>query len=148
MTFDLPTKELSNYLYDLAHENDIPGGHQLEDSDSQKLRNCAERLDAQTVVISVLEPRVEEQAKEIETLNSVSKEMARTGMKIRNDLSQAKLKLIKQSNEIETLRSAISEIRKWDIKTFMNAEKYNLLPIELRKLMTNALNAQNSESVG
>src|SRR3990167_3364260 len=42
----------------------------------------------------------------------------------------------------------ISEIRKWDIKTFMSAERYSMLPIELRQLMSNALNAQNSESVG
>ena len=104
--FEPETKELSNYLYDLAHENDIPGGHKLEDGDSEKLRNCAERLDAQTVVIN------------------------------------------EQAKEIVALRSAISEIRKWDIKTFMSAERYSMLPIELRQLMSNALNAQNSESVG
>lgn len=68
MTFEPETKELSNYLYDLAHENDIPGGHQLEDGDSEKLRKCAERLDAQTVVING-------QAKEIATLRGFAQDV-------------------------------------------------------------------------
>lgn len=40
---------------------------------------------------------IEQQAKEIEALQSVSKEMARTGMQLRTDLAEAKMKNIEQA---------------------------------------------------
>lgn len=87
MTFEQETKDISACL----RENSFifPSGI---------LTNAAERLDAQAALI-------EQQAKDIETLNSVSKKMARTGMQIRNDLAEAKLKNIEQAKQIEALRT-------------------------------------------
>lgn len=66
----LKTKDLTNYLLDLAHENDVPGGHQLEDADSAKLRSCAERLAAQDALIEQQAKQIEKQTVLIEALDA------------------------------------------------------------------------------
>lgn len=52
------TKELSAYLHDLSRDNEVACGCELEYSDTEKLKLCAERLDAQAKQIERLEAEI------------------------------------------------------------------------------------------